>query len=904
MTIVAISLTFLFVTPVILLNNSKIQNYVVKRLTEWLTGELGTSVKIGHVNIRLPNRVGIERLYIEDLSGDTLLYAEDFYAHMRLRPLLKEGRIIISSVRLHDFYANLRTDTAGVSNMEFFIDYLNIKPNPDLRLHLEVEHVSLERGKVGYRDMRTPKGKEGVFSQGDMRIYDIGAELDIDFDKGNFLRGNIGKLTLREQSGFALDRMSLGFDLSDTVLSVSGLSAGTPRSWIAIERATLRPDSASERSRRLAQSACDLKISGSSLYLPDFKAFVPQFANMRERLTVSGSVNGKINNIKAEGIRVRYGNDITFECSAQASGLPKIGETFFYGDIRRLSFNRSSVQDIIGNLSGQPFVLPEETERLGSCTYKGNISGFIGNMVLYGNLNTGIGNVSTDVSLQADKEFKRLLINGKIGTDRLALGRLLPESGLGDAAFSITAKVQTGKQTAFNSLASIDIHHISYNSYRYKGINISGKISDKDFSGDISLKDKNGSLRFNGAVMLDKSYKYCHFTAAIDSVNFHKLHLTEEYPELRLSLKMDAAFEGSQWDNLNGSLSIDSIDIENHGERYTIDSLHVYSRNNGNNRVEIRSDLINGEMQGMYTVSSLKNSLLSIVSLQMPIIKSSTDIKEPGEENVFFYHIDIAPTDRLTHILDIPWSTTGQTTIHGQYDDINNTFIGRISVPQLSNGTTDINNIVLSVDNREKINLTFRAETKMKNDSLYAGLSVNALNDTVMAAISIDNRRDSNMLNGEIITRTVLSCTQSDSLLVKMSILPSELIIKDQPWHIDRSEIVSDLKNFDIRKLKIHSAEQMIAIDGKASANKEDSISVELNQISLDYISELLPEETAKSLHFGGDVSGHASVKDVFGTPQLTADIYGDRFMFNKSYFGAIPLNISCTFSFFAMIDV
>ena len=38
LTIVAVTLTFLLATPVILLNNNKIQNYVVSRLTEWLSG--------------------------------------------------------------------------------------------------------------------------------------------------------------------------------------------------------------------------------------------------------------------------------------------------------------------------------------------------------------------------------------------------------------------------------------------------------------------------------------------------------------------------------------------------------------------------------------------------------------------------------------------------------------------------------------------------------------------------------------------------------------------------------------------------------------------------------------------------------------------------------------------------
>lgn len=886
LTIVAVTLTFLLATPVILLNNNKIQNYVVSRLTEWLSGELGTRIGIGHVNIRLPNRLGLERLYIEDLNGDTLIYADDLYAHLRIRPLLKEGRFIVSAIRLHGFFANLLTDTAGNSNMDFIISYLNIQPDPDMRLQLQIERISLAQGRIAYRDMRTEKGAAGTFSPGDIRLYDIGAELDIDMVTGRFLRGDIGQLTFRERSGFSLDGLSTRFFLSDTLIALSGLTVSTPRSRLAAESAYLHPDTAAAKGERLWGADCNLKITEGNLYLPDFKAFVPQLGNLREKLTVGGSVHGRIDNIKAERIKLRYGDHLSFECSLQASGLPDIEQTFFYGNIRRLSFNKGSVQDLISNITGQPIVLPAEIDRLGNCTYKGNISGFLGNLVLFGNLLTDIGSVNTDVSIQTDKDFSKFSVEGKIKTSRLALGKLLPASGLGDASFSITTSLLAGKHTEFHSISSIDIDHISYNRYRYRDINIAGEISKNNFSGDISLDDRNGSLHFNGSVMIDEDYKYCHFTAAADSIRFHDLHLTEEYPELELSLKMNAAFEGEKWDNLNGSLKIDSILIENHGETYAIDSLHVYSRNNGNNRVEIRSDIINGEMQGIYTVSSLKNSFLKIVSRQMPIIREKIDIKAPHHDNVFFYHVDIAPTDRLMHILDIPWSTTRESTIQGQYDDLNNTFVGRIYVPQLSNGTTDINGISLTVDNREKISLSFLAETKMKEDSLYAGLSINALNDTVTASISIDNRRDSNMLNGEIITRTALSYTPSGKLQMNTVVLPSELIIKDKPWHIERSEIVSDLTYFDIRKLMIQSADQMIAINGTASDSKEDSISVELKKISLDYISGLLPEETLRSLHFGGEVSGQASVKDLFGTPQLTADVYGDRFMFNKSYLG------------------
>ncbi len=51
-----------------------VQNAIVQRLTAGLSERLGTKISIDRVHIKLINHVELDGFYVEDFSGDTLLY--------------------------------------------------------------------------------------------------------------------------------------------------------------------------------------------------------------------------------------------------------------------------------------------------------------------------------------------------------------------------------------------------------------------------------------------------------------------------------------------------------------------------------------------------------------------------------------------------------------------------------------------------------------------------------------------------------------------------------------------------------------------------------------------------------------------------------------------------------------
>ena len=84
--LVAIPLIALASIP-ILLQNSKIQNYIARMVTSSLSEMLETKVTVGNVNYELFNQIIISDVYVEDRQKDTLLFVGDASAGFSFKQL-------------------------------------------------------------------------------------------------------------------------------------------------------------------------------------------------------------------------------------------------------------------------------------------------------------------------------------------------------------------------------------------------------------------------------------------------------------------------------------------------------------------------------------------------------------------------------------------------------------------------------------------------------------------------------------------------------------------------------------------------------------------------------------------------------------------------------------------------
>jgi hypothetical protein len=123
--IIVVVLAALFALPAAVfftVQHPAVQQRLVNEAAHMLSGQLHTTVNVGSIRFRLFNRLVLERVYIQDLQGDTLFYASEAAVSLsRFRPA--EKYVEVSKLELDEVKFDLQRDSAG-TNLSFIINGL------------------------------------------------------------------------------------------------------------------------------------------------------------------------------------------------------------------------------------------------------------------------------------------------------------------------------------------------------------------------------------------------------------------------------------------------------------------------------------------------------------------------------------------------------------------------------------------------------------------------------------------------------------------------------------------------------------------------------------------------------------------------------------------------------------
>ena len=880
------------ITPIILLNNNKIQNHIIQQLTEYLEEKTGAKFEIGYVSLKFFNKINLQSIYAEDLSNEKILSIDNIDAKINLKSLLK-GDIHIETITADNLSANLYTDSTGYLNIQFLIDAFTPQTKaktPNLIFPL----ITLNNASFAYINQTAPQKQlaHWQFDANNIYVDSLYTQIQFSLLEQSNLDANIHYLKLQEKSGFKLSHLSTYIEITDSSLIVPFAIIDLPHTSLATDSTIIKITRNNEEKIDWAKTHFRFNISEAKINLSDLKHFVPELQKLKRPTSISAKIDGTLNDLKATNLRASYGNTLSINANIEAIGLPDIKNTYFKGSINHIRFDKASVQDIIANVGKQPFVLPQEINNLGLCQYSGEISGYTSNLVLYGNLNTDIGNIKTDVNLKIRNNFNLFLINGRISSNSLNLGKLLPKSRLNNISFNSNSDITIGTQQPLMAQTKIQINSFGFRNYNYKNINIDGYFDPTLFSGKFLLDDPNCYFYFDGKISQINNFKHFDFTADLQNLNLNKLNIINTHPNLTISLSTKSDFSGERWSTMAGYANIDSLHLINNKKEFFLNQLSLKAENDSITAASIESDIINGGITGQYTISALADNFIDILSKSMPILSQFK--KENNKTNDITCILNIEPLKQLMQTIEIPWYTTEQSSIYAHLNSTSNKINTEIYIPNLSNGKINIDSINLKINNEinNEINIALSATTNVKHSHLSASLNLEALNNQITTILSWDNNNTQKTFAGEFAAQTKLSLTNTDNshtnttqLVTTTNILPTELILQNKSWIIDPSTIHSNKNKITIENFKIHSNDdQLIAINGIASQNKNEFIDIQLKDISLDYIDELLPEET--EISFGGIVNGSASIANTLVLPEINADVISENFFFDESYFG------------------
>ena len=869
----------------VLIQTSMIQRVISKTIVSELSQKLHTKVTVGKIEYKLFDDIAIHDFYVQDLQKDTLLFVNQADAKFKFWKLFT-GKIIFTSIDLNQLYGNLVIDKKGHSNLDFVIEAFKAPQKKDTtQITYRINHFRLKNCRFNYTNFKellpTPKN---LFNGNKLNIRNINADVSLNLLKKDSFNISVMKLSAAEQSGLVLSGFKTQIFGSRKGIKVPEIQLKMPNSNVVLENIELKYDSLSDLQHFANKVRWNAPIKLSSVAFSDLKAFVPEFKNIDGAATLKGLITGRLKNMRFEKMGIRYGNSFMLNADLDVNGLPDLREAFIYGKIKDLHFEKNDLQDFIADLTQKPFLLPNQLNQLGLIRYKGNITGFLNNLVLYGNLSTDVGNISTDFSLKFENQLKNLAYNGTIKSENLKLGKLLSDKKLGNVSFSFNTQGTKRENSTLQGTIEADITDFQLNNYTYRDIQFGGKYDGKGFDGKVDMQDENIDAHFAGKIDLTQKLPVFDFSLAVNNTNLNALKITDRYPGAILSFSGKTNIVGNSLDNINGFVRFENIKFTNLNKTLNVDQIQIVSQTETDKtNLIVNSDFINGSLNGNFKYRTLGHTVNKIIQNYLPSLAALD--KKAIEKSSNHINIDfkLSNTKVISNVLVLPYTLEGVSVIKGFIDEKSNKIDISGNVPMLKSNKQQIENIALHIENpKQQLQFTSRAQLQTKDEILSVFVRAIAAKDTIGSQIGWQNTQQITNA-GEIHAVTRLR-NENGNIAAQLNLRPTQIIISDSTWNIHPCRIDFNADStIHIRNFNFDNHKQFVHINGIASKSKNDSITVSLNDVDLDFVMGLLK---LKGISLGGIATGKATLLGALNQPIFEANIKVKDFKLNHKVVG------------------
>jgi hypothetical protein len=870
----------------LLVQQKNVQTYLGHKASEYLSREMHTKISIGSVEIAFFKKLILEDVYIEDLHHDTLLYSKKLKLDVDQLDF-ENHKLYVGAVTLLNTKAKLiRYAAEDDLNLQFLLDAFKSKDTIhktsapwDVRFRevtcvntdftYRSEHDTLETTGVNYFDLNA--------RQINGRFTNISIEKDT-------LHAGIDYLSAVERSGFVLQNMSSRVSVSPVSVQLNELKIKTPESEISTDL-TFKYDGYRAFKDFINQVKIKAEFDHSRLELSDIAYFAPQLKGIYRNITVSGKISGKVSDLKGKDMDLKLAANTEFIGDFTLTGLPKIDETLIYLNVEKLTTNYTDLNE----LPIPPFnehktlEIHPNIKKLGNMRFKGTFTGLYNDFYAYGNFNSALGGLSSDISVRHDYEKDIEVYKGKLKSSSFDFGSFFGGKYLGKVTMNVNVDGSGFTLDKVKARLSGTVNSVEFLDYTYRNVAVEGNIANKLFKGKLNVKDENVDFDFIGNVDLSGKLPKLDFITTLNRADLAALHFMKTDKKTDLSTQVIINVTGSNIDNLTGQINFDNTVYIEGDQRYKLSVFDlVLEDRSGLKSIELESDFLNASIYGQFKVLELQDAVEQMLYRYIP---SAFSKKPPAVRSVqnFDYSLLFRKTDAVTRLFIPPLKIAPKTLLRGSFNSATQQFTMAGSSDQISySGVVFKKWTVADSTSEQQMEFSMNSERLLLSDSL--GLTEFALrtvsrSDSVNIALQWNSRTEQEF-RGDV--KSFLHFNPDHSLEFKL--LPSLFVIADSTWKVDQDNyIVVDTSYINIHKLTFEHEQQSLSVNGIISKNKNDHVKLKLDQFNMENINIFT---SARGLKFKGILDGESDVNDVYQDLVLTSDFDFKSFFVNENEIG------------------
>ncbi len=873
------TLVSIYAIIIVLLHIPAIQGFIGREVANALGEKLGTEVRIGRVDLGFLNRLVIDDVTMLDQKGKTMLHAARLSVSAEPTPLLA-GRISISSAQLFGVKAILYKERADAKpNFQFVLDSLASKDTTSQKtpLDLHIHSLIIRNSAVSY-DQYDIAPTRGRINPAHIHANGISAHLILNRLTNDSLNLNCKRLSMKESAGLDLRELSFRLTGGTRHAQLSDFNLRLPHSQLFIPIL-----SASYELRNGSIALPSLQYNGeieqSRLTLSDASTFLPLFKNFNNTLYLSSKFSGTSTSLRVSTLSLTSADhsvnlDMGGSVNKLASGIR------WAAQVGKLSLSARTIEFISRNLKGQKISIPEAANRLGNVNFKGEVGGLGKNIAMNGTLETDAGAARLGIGLHG-KQF-----SAHMETSGIQLGKILADPHFGIIATHINVNGVMKEGSLPDLTAKGQVSRFEWNGYDYRDISLDGKYASGTFTGKIGMDDPNGKIGIEGLFAHGTGKPKMNLTATIDHLNPSALKLTNQWTGTQFSGILHADISGNKLADANGSVTLSQFNMKNATTDYTLDQLTLKAGYNGHEHfINLDSDFAHMELNGQYDYNTIVRSITNLVASKLPTLPGLPKATStPG--NTFDLDLTITRTDWLRALLGIDVQIDNPVELRAAMNDQQHQLTLNAIAPSLYlNGTRyeDATILVTTPNDTLCANTTF---TKVgdKGGKTMVDVSAQAADNHLTSGI-LFNENKPHGIKGNMNLDARFYKNVNGQSTADLRVLPSEIMVGDTAWQVHPSSITYHAGALHVENFAIEHNQQYLRIGGNATRYAEDSLTVDLKGINVEYILNLI---NFHSVDFSGLASGQASIKSVMSKPSAWAKLDVSKFQFEDGNMGTL----------------
>lgn len=886
---IVLALIFLPLLVALLFEIPAAQNFVAREATEIISRKLGTRISIDRVDIGLFYRVSLDGFYVEDFQRDTLLYAGRLDARIKSLGLFGGG-LVFSRAELSDARFCLRETPDGEMNIKQVVDKLSKKDKAraEGKFRLEIERLETDGLDFCMERLEHRNPSYGV-DFADMHLIDIRAELKNFTIDGPVIHTDIGRLAMRERSGFVVEDLAGCLCIANGCIDIREGHIRTAKSNIELPSLSLIGLDWALYKNFVEEVDITAQVVNTTLSSDDIAYFSPKMKDWHLTLTdVNADVSGPVADMSGSLRSVRTGADTKLSVDFAAQGLPDVGKGHFKADISELTTSAADVDRLAAALTGKN--LPDEVLRIAKNAGKIGLTGkFDGTLTAFAAdaaLATEIGGATCRLQVSSLRDGCRGVL-GDVKTSSLQLGELLENDLLGPLSLNVHVNGELSSEHS-DAEVSGEILRLGINGYDYDSLRMKGHLVNREFNGLIEARDRNLRFDFRGLLDLnDEQRPRYDFALDLEEANLAALGVNRRDSVSVLAARIAARAVGRTLDDLNGIIFVRDVSYRYNDRELAADSVVIVGRNSLSDKfIRLRSDFVDADYEGKTSYKEVFAYLQQRFRDYVPMLDGGPGWQAQHPDTVELSDgysqltVNVRKINPLVNAVSPGLQIADGSQLLLRINPANDKLSFEAASDYFERGRMLVTRLNLDAHNRGD-SLVFAASTEdlylnsfhMSRVGMSGGAKDNKLELITDFADTIGD------VSGRIGFRSEFARGRGPAgRQIDLRLTPSYISRGEKTWNIYTDGITADTSRIRIDRFRMVNAGQQLLLDGVVSRRLQDSVQLTLHNFELAPFSQFT---SSMGYRVDGRTNGSATMKAVLGAGEVQADIVVDSISIN-----------------------